>query len=197
MAAPPKPDALDAFLLPLSPVVEALLGPGMSLVRGPCASSAASAAAHEDYPPRPGRALLAHVLAKGAQVGACAGVAVAPLWSLVRAQPFRLVFQRCALGGVAAGLAASLAVLGAKGASGALDDAAVDDRAFRLARHDGQNAVDRAALAGAAAGLAAGAVVFAAGASGALAGAATGAAAALAARAAAAAAAADGAPKLK
>jgi len=197
MVSPAKPDSLDALMLPLSPIVEALLGGGMSLVRGPAPSSAAAAAAHDDYPSRPGRALLAHVLAKGAQVGACAGVVVAPLWSLLRAQPFRAVFPRCALSGVAAGVAASLAALAAKGAAGALDDAAVDDRAFRLARHDDQNAVDRAALTGAAAGLAAGAVVFSGGARGALAGAAAGAAAALAARAAAAAAAADGAAKLK
>ena len=177
---------------PLSPLSEVMFGgPSMSLLRGPGPSSAAAAAEHDDFPARPARALVVHVLVKGLQVGACLGVVAAPLWSLARARPLSAVFSRVVLSTSAVGLAASVAALAGKGAQGALDTASVDDRAFRLARNASQAAADRTSALGAAAGLTAATILVGTGLAGAAAGAATGAAAGLAARAASAALTAD------
>lgn len=149
-------------------------GPGMSLRRGPAPSSAAAAAEHSDFPAKPALALFTHVVVKGIEVGACAGVLVAPLWALVRARPIGSVWKRALLGSTALATAASLALMAGVGAQGKLTPEGVDDRAFRLARNEAQAEVDRAALVGAAAGLAATTVIIGTGVAGALAGGLTG-----------------------
>ena len=126
-----------------------------------------------DMPEHPGRVLVVHCLAKGLQWSA-AGLLLWPALSLALRRPLRATFAPVFLALPAAGVLATGAMLAFK--ARAMDDAGVDDRAFRIARHAGQNAVDREAALGAAAGAALGAVLGQRALTGVLAGASLGAA---------------------
>jgi len=123
--------------------------------RRPVDRSAYTSAA---MPPFPARTLLLHCLAKGCEWSVL-GLALWPLYSRARARPLAATFRPVFLSLPAAGVAATFALLAGRHQQGRLDAAGVDDRAFRIAAHEGQNAVDRRAGAGALAGAAAGALV--------------------------------------
>jgi len=116
-------------------------------------------------PPFPARVLLAHCLMKGVEWSAL-GLALWPL-AAWRSSSFAATFRPVFLGLPSLGVLATGVALAAK--AQAMDDAGVDDRAFRIAKSKGQVAVDREALIGAAAGAAAGAVLVGGGVSGVLA----------------------------
>ena len=117
-----------------------------------------------DMPPFPARTLLAHCFMKGVQWSVL-GLLVWPL--AARRSSFAASFRPVFLSLPCAGLAATALALAAKART--MDDAGVDDRAFRIAHSAGQSAVDRESLAGAAVGAAAGAVLVGGGVSGVLA----------------------------
>jgi len=108
-------------------------------------------------PPYPARTLLAHCAAKGCEWSVL-GLAVFPLLRLTRFRgaPPAAAFRAAFLGAPAAGLAATSLMLAVKARG--MDDAGVDDRAFRISKNAGQNEVDREALLGGALGAAAGAL---------------------------------------
>jgi hypothetical protein len=118
-----------------------------------------------EMPPYPARTLLAHCAMKGVEWSALGLL----LWPLAarRSGSFAASFRPVFLALPCVGLGATALALAAKART--MDDAGVDDRAYRIARSAGQNAVDREALVGAAAGAAAGAVLVGGGVAGVLA----------------------------
>jgi hypothetical protein len=118
-----------------------------------------------EMPAYPARTLLLHCAMKGVEFSVLGLL----LWPLAarRSGSFAASFRPVFLGLPCAGLVATALALAAKARN--MDDAGVDDRAFRIARSASQNAVDREALIGAAVGAAAGAVLVGGGLSGVLA----------------------------
>jgi hypothetical protein len=108
----------------------------------------------EDMPEYPARVLIVHCLAKGAE-WSVAAVPLAPLLSRVRGVPLLQSWRTSFLAVPALATAGTMGMLAYK-AGTSMDAAGVDDRAYRISRHQGQLQVDRLAGIGAALGLAAG-----------------------------------------
>lgn len=106
----------------------------------------------KDMPRYPARVLAAHLTAKGMQLGACLGSAVIPVYALIRKRPMGEVAR------VAFPLTVGLGATFAYGkaykmyAEGKLDEAGVDDRAYRITKNAGQVKVDKYSFIGGLAG---------------------------------------------
>jgi hypothetical protein len=96
--------------------------------------------------------LVDHVAISGLWAGSFVGGTAGIVWSLVRKTPIRSVLPRATIIGGLAGLGGGAAMLWRKYESGALVDAKVDDRAFRLAHNKWVVRVDTYAAIGLAAG---------------------------------------------
>jgi hypothetical protein len=115
----------------------------------------------DDMPEFPARVLILHCVMKGLQWSVLA-LPVAPIWARVRKVPVSAALRASAIATPAAGLGVTLGMLGYKAANG-MDADGVDDRAYRIARNEGQNTVDLRSARGAGAGALAGAALVAAG----------------------------------
>mmetsp|Transcript_8193 Transcript_8193/g.12228 ORF Transcript_8193/g.12228 Transcript_8193/m.12228 type:complete len:176 (-) Transcript_8193:109-636(-) len=114
-----------------------------------------------DLPLYPARTLICHVALKGFQLGSVVSVCIiAPAVSMYRRQPISTTFRSIIPIASLMGGSLSLASLFAKYNKGDLNsNDAVDDRAYRIYRNEGQNKVDKYSFIGAIAGAAASIVV--------------------------------------
>lgn len=109
-------------------------------------------------PEYPGRVLVVHCLWKGLEFSVL-GFPLTPLLALTRGLSLGAAAQRAFLLTPAFGLVGTGALLGYKAAFD-MDVAGVDDRAFRIAKSQGQTRVDSLAAQGALTGAAVGAVLM-------------------------------------
>jgi hypothetical protein len=110
----------------------------------------------EDMPKYPARVLYAHLAMKAIQIGAGMGFAVSPVYAYLKKTSINQASVKIfpvttILGfGITSGLTYKLY------SEGKLDEAGVDDRAYRISKHAGQNKVDKYSFLGGMAGAATG-----------------------------------------
>lgn len=116
----------------------------------------------EDYtntmPEYPARYLTIHCAVKGLQLGSILGLALTPPVAYFRKIPIMQAFTRTAPVSVVGGVGLVLGILYYKYYEGVLDEAGVDDRAYRLANSAGQVKVDQYTFVGSLIGASTGAV---------------------------------------
>lgn len=113
-------------------------------------------------PTYPAQTLALHVAVKGAQLGSCAGAAITLLVStgyLLRRRPRPDVWRKIMAPSTLSGAAISSAFLYENHMDGKLDEASVDDRAYRIANNHEQLKVDRYGLGGFVSGAISGVIV--------------------------------------
>lgn len=110
-------------------------------------------------PEYPDWELCKHVLFKGTQVGAVAGLLITPVWSVMRRLPVMVAWQRALPLSAALFTTISACALYKKQVDGELTNERNDDRAFRILHNESQVKIDRYATFGACAGLSTGAVL--------------------------------------
>jgi hypothetical protein len=117
-----------------------------------------SASYSETMPTYPARVLTAHCAMKGLQAGAIGGLAIMPVYKVMTKQPLSVAWGRCLPPPTIGGMALSLGFLGYKHFQGDLDIAGVDDRAYRIAKSEGQTRVDKYSMVGGLVGASVGAL---------------------------------------
>ena len=113
-------------------------------------------------PTYPAQTLALHVAVKGAQLGSCAGAAFTLLVSagyLLRRRPRPEVWRRIMVPSTLAGAAISSGFLYKNHMDGKLDEASVDDRAYRVANNHEQTKIDKYGLGGFVSGALGGVIV--------------------------------------
>lgn len=106
------------------------------------------AAYSEEMPEYPARLLLNHIVLKGLQAGSVIGLGLVPLARLVRKVPLSTGYARIVP--ITTLVVTSVSAIAPFLMN--LDDAGVDDRAFRIAHNDMQTRCDHYSVAGAGAG---------------------------------------------
>ncbi len=107
----------------------------------------------EDMPEYPARTLIVHILNKGLQMGSLFGlIIITPSIAIFRKQSFGEVWKRAMPLSAMLGTVACAGLLTYKAqdpsSTPAFDAAGVDDRAYRLAKHEGQTKMDKYAFVG-------------------------------------------------
>jgi len=110
-------------------------------------------------PEYPARYLTMHCAVKGVQAGSILGIVLTPAVAFWRKMPILSVYSRVAPVAVVGGVSAAMGLLYYKYDQGVLDEAGVDDRAYRIANNSGQVTVDKYSFVGSLVGASVGAVV--------------------------------------
>lgn len=110
----------------------------------------------DSMPHYPAATLIVHVALKGAQMGSLLGLAVfLPLLHLKRRKTSSLVSTWARVmntSGILGTTVATGLLIGKAASSDTMNDAGVDDRAYRISKNAGQNEVDKYSLVGLVAG---------------------------------------------
>lgn len=118
-----------------------------------------SAYTAQDMPRYPARVLASHVTMKALQFGSCLGCVAVPAWSVLRKQPVGSVARVLFPASLLTGFAVSYGFTFKLFEDGKLDEAGVDDRAYRITKSAGQVKCDKYSFLGGLAGASTGVIL--------------------------------------